>query len=321
MKTRAVSSTPSSRAASICERLVGQSCAWRPPPRQRSAAAERTAWRVPPIPIERWSFVPRIAAEIDAVTVPSPISLIRVPGRPELLDEVVVPRPVEHERGDVDRLAVEALRDGADVVGDGAVEVDHAPGARPDGDRPHVHVGKLEERALGRDREHRDRTDAAPRDDASSLDRVEREVDAIAACADLSSRCERLAGPRADHDPPVDRHLVERGLHPVRRGLLGCLLVGAAEPARARERGPLRRPRVASAHAVRHRVTRGYARTSRSAVDSTRSRTSPIAWSSVVFMITGTSQRRARSMSASWMKRISGIPSMYFSSGRSPSVA
>ena len=119
---------------------------------------------------------------------PSPISLIRVPGRPELLDEVVVPRPVEHERRDVDRLAVEALRDGADVVGDGPVEVDHAPGARPDRDRAHVHVGEREERALGRDREHRDRTDAASRDHSPSLDRVEREVDAIAACTDLSAR-------------------------------------------------------------------------------------------------------------------------------------
>ena len=34
---------------------------------------------MPPIPIARWSFVPRIAAEIDAVTSPSWISLMRAP--------------------------------------------------------------------------------------------------------------------------------------------------------------------------------------------------------------------------------------------------
>src|SRR3712207_7683026 len=60
-------------------RDVGQSCACSSPPRQRSAAADITACRVPPIPIARWSFVPRIAAEIDAVTVPSWISLMRAP--------------------------------------------------------------------------------------------------------------------------------------------------------------------------------------------------------------------------------------------------
>ena len=43
VKTRVTSSTPTSRADSICERLVGQSCATDPPPRQRSAAADSTA--------------------------------------------------------------------------------------------------------------------------------------------------------------------------------------------------------------------------------------------------------------------------------------
>ena len=79
MNTCSTSSIPCSRAASISRREVGQSCACTSPPRQRSAPAVSTAWRVPPIPIARWSFVPRIAAEIAAVTVPSWISLIRAP--------------------------------------------------------------------------------------------------------------------------------------------------------------------------------------------------------------------------------------------------
>ena len=79
LNTRRTSSNPASSAASISLRVVGQSCACRSPPRQRRAAAASTAWRVPPIPIARWSFVPRIAHEIEAVTSPSWISLMRAP--------------------------------------------------------------------------------------------------------------------------------------------------------------------------------------------------------------------------------------------------
>ena len=61
--------------------------------------------------------------------------------------------------------------------------------------------------------------------------------------------------------------------------------------------------------------------TSRSAPVSTRSSICPIASSSVVFSITGTSKRRARSSRTSWIMRISVSPSRYFSSGRRPSVA
>jgi hypothetical protein len=53
-------------AASISRRDVGHSCACTSPPRQRSAPAVRHRLAVPPIPIARWSFVPRIAAEIAA---------------------------------------------------------------------------------------------------------------------------------------------------------------------------------------------------------------------------------------------------------------
>src|ERR1051325_8333606 len=60
------SSTPASCAAANSLRDVGHSCACRPPPRQRRAAADSPACRVPPIPIARWSFVPRTAAEIAA---------------------------------------------------------------------------------------------------------------------------------------------------------------------------------------------------------------------------------------------------------------
>ena len=169
------------------------------------------------------------------------MSLIRVPGAAQLLDQVVMARPVQDERRDVERLAPEALGDVADVVRDGPVEVDHGAGARPDCDRAHVHIGQVPQRPLWRGGEHRHRADTASRDDTPTLDRVEREVDALAAGADPAVRRQRLARPGADHDSPVDRQLVQGRAHPVRRGILRRLLVGAAEPARAGERRPLGR--------------------------------------------------------------------------------
>ena len=77
-------------------RVVGQS-ACSSPPRQRRAAADNTAWRAPPIPMAMWSFVPRIAAVMDA-DVAVLDELDARAGGADLLDEVVVTRPVEHDR-------------------------------------------------------------------------------------------------------------------------------------------------------------------------------------------------------------------------------
>ncbi len=171
----------------------------------------------------------------------------------KLLDQIVMPRPVENERGDVERLASEALGDLLDVFRDRAVQVDHTAGARADGDRAHVHLGQPAERALGGDRQHGHGAYAAARDDAAPLDRVERQVDAIAAGADPPARLERLAGPCPEDDLAVDRKILERGLHRARGSVLGRLLVGAAEPACAGERRPFGRLRVAGAEAIGHR--------------------------------------------------------------------
>ena len=135
---------------------------------------------------------------------------------------------------------------------DRAVEVDHAPGARSDRDRAHVHVGQPAERALGRDSEHRHRADAAARDDAATLDRVEREVDALPAGATLPPGVSASPEREPITTSPVDGQVVERRLHRARSRFLGRLLVRTAEPARTRERRPLGRPRVAGAEAVGH---------------------------------------------------------------------
>jgi hypothetical protein len=225
---------------------------------------------------------------------------------PDLLDQVVVTRPVEHDRRYVVDHPTERVRDGADVVADRLLQVDRAARLRADGHLAHVHVRQPLERARVAHGDHRHRAVAAARDDAAALERVEREVDLLPADADFRARGELLAlDVRADHDGPVDRQLVERETHRGRGVRLGGLLLGAAEPARAGEGRALGHAGVALAEAeaglVAERVAArlglrlGHDFTSSgSAALSTSSITSPIASSMLPFSITGTSCFLAR---------------------------
>ena len=75
------------------------------------------------MPTARWSFVPRTAAVIAAVTSPSWMSLIRH-RLAELLDQIMVARAVEHDRGDVVRISAERLRDRVHVLRNRLGQVD-----------------------------------------------------------------------------------------------------------------------------------------------------------------------------------------------------
>src|SRR5947208_2082070 len=146
----------------------------------------------------------------------------------------------------------------------------------------------------------RQRSAAAAGHDAPALERVEREVDFDPAGADLLARRElAFLTPGPDHDPPVDRQLLDRDPHRGRRVLLGCALVGAPEPPRARERRPLGHARVALAETepallagrVGSRLGRRlrHPRTAAGcAAASTSSMTSPMASSMFPFSITRT---------------------------------
>src|SRR6185436_18826955 len=139
---------------------------------------------------------------------------------------------------------------------------------------------------------------------------------------------------RADHDPALDLKLVDRRSHGDAGRFLRGLLVGAAEPARAAERRPLRRADVHLAAArPRGRLlgARGLGLVGRlghcstALNDSPRvyttSMTSAIACSMFPFWITGTSVLSAWSRMKSWRWRMSPSRSRYFSSARVPPVA
>jgi hypothetical protein len=266
-----------------------------------------------------WSFVPRMAAEIDAVTVLD--QLDPDPRGAQVLDQVVVPGAVEDDRRDVVLHPPVRVRDRLDVLGHWAMEVDAPAGSRPDRELPHVHVREPDEGARFPHRDHRHRAVAAARDDPAALEGVEREVDGLAARADRPAG-RQLPLDGADDDPPVDRQLLERVVHGRGRGAVGALLVGPAQPPRSRERRALGHARVRLAPAqafggllglrrgggddvglVRH--IRHQTRSNAAACSSTSSITAPIACSMLPFWITGTPLRSASSTMKSWMWRMS----------------
>ena len=201
------------------------------------------------MPTERWSFVPRIAAEMDAVTSPSWISLMRAPA-----PRISSTRSWCRGRSSTIVVMSFARRPNASAIDstfsrDRAVDVDLPARARPDRHLAHVHVGQRDERSRLADRDHRHRAVAAARDDAAALERVDREVDVPAAEPEDGAVRERALLLPADHDAPLDRQLVERARHARDRRLLGGLRVVAAEPPRGRERRALGRAREGLAEA------------------------------------------------------------------------
>jgi hypothetical protein len=151
-------------------------------------------------------LVPRIAAEIDAVTSPSWISLIRAPAARISSIRSWWRGTVEDDRRDVVDAAPESLGDPADVLGDRAAQIDRGAGPRADRQLAHVHVGQGLKRAGLADRDHRHRPSPAPRDHTTSFQRVERQIDLLAAGSHALSPREGLVLVRtgADHDVTVD---------------------------------------------------------------------------------------------------------------------
>ena len=204
------------------------------------------------------------------------------------------------------------------------------PRARADGHLAHVHLRQSEQRAGLGHRDHRHRPRAAARHHATALERVEGEVDRVAAAAELAPDRERSVV-RADHDAAVDLERLERCRHGRAGRRLGRLLVGPAEPARSRERRPLGRARVglAPARAARRRLGLGRLRrvddlahrgtaVSASARSYTASITAAIACSMFPFWTTATPDFEAWSTMKSCRWRMSPNRSRYFSSARSP---
>ena len=228
---------------------------------------------------------------------------MRAPDGADLLDQVVVARPVEHDRRDVVDHAAERVGDRADVVADRPVERDRAARARADRHLAHVHVGQRRHRAARRRGDHRDRVRAAARDDGAALERVEREVVLLAARADRSMPA---ASCSASSAPPITTWPLIGIRSSASRAPENAASSAASLSARPSQRAPASAARSVTRANVSHwhgrasgprpglraRVTRLAAR--RSAACITSSITWSIVRSTFAFSTTGTLSRRAR---------------------------
>ena len=194
------------------------------------------------VPIARWSFVPRIAAVIDAVTSPSWMSLMRAPA-------ARISSTRSWWRGRSSTIAVMSFvfRPNAPaialVVADLALQIDAAARGRPDGHLPHIRVRKLRKclcrprRSSPSRRNRRARRRSGPRVDRRRGRRRGRP-------GRRSTRSRAPRHRRRSHDHmTLDGEPVERVRHPGHRRLLGGPDIAAAEPPTAGEGGLLRRGR------------------------------------------------------------------------------
>ena len=125
----------------------------------------------------------------------------------------------------------------ADIVGGIGIEIDKALGiAAADGDLVHIGVGRVQERAALRRREHGHRIRHRLGGQRRAFQRIERDIDfRTFARADLLADVEHgrfVAFALADHHNAVDVEDVQFLTHGIDRGLVGLLLVAAAHPER-----------------------------------------------------------------------------------------
>ena len=157
--------------------------------------------------------------------------------------------PVEHADDDLVRRDALGRGDRADILGRALGEVDHAVRiAGADRELVHIDVGGVEQAALLGDGEHGQRVGAGLGGDRGALERIERDVDARAGAlrgadplADEQHR-RLVALALADHHRAVDVERVQRRAHRLDRGMIGRLLVAAADQLRRRHRRRLGHP-------------------------------------------------------------------------------
>ena len=98
-------------------------------------------------------------------------------GRTNLLDERLVPRPIEHDHDQVLDPAAQRLGDGAQVEAHRRIEIDDVARARADDQLLHVDVRRVEQAALLRRRQHGQRVRRAGGAQVRALERIDGDVD------------------------------------------------------------------------------------------------------------------------------------------------
>ncbi len=151
------------------------------------------------------------------------------PGLPNIGDQLLVARPVEHHHDQVVHAAMQAAGDVPQVVGDRSVQFDRVLARRPDDDLLHVAVGGMQQAAfLGRS-EHGNRSGRAGGAQVGAFERIDGNIDAGnlpsvgKGAAHLLADVEHgrfVAFALADHDGAAHRD----GVHGLAHGLGGDLI-------------------------------------------------------------------------------------------------
>src|SRR6185503_8665841 len=148
-------------------------------------------------------------------------------GRPDLLDQRLVARPLQDHDGDVADAPAELRRDPGKVLARRQADVDAAGRDRTDAQLVEVRVRRVHEATLLRRGEDRDRAGLAVRDEVGAFEGVDGDVDGdvdrrVVAFAGRRPASDRLADPEhgrlvalalADDDPAVELDLVHRPAH------------------------------------------------------------------------------------------------------------
>ena len=166
-------------------------------------------------------------------------------GLADLLDLLLVARPVEHDHHHVADVARALLRDRLDDLAERAIQVEHVRERRRGGHLLHVDGGaRVEHRAALRQRDHRQRVREAHRGQLGALERIDGDVDLRRrAVADLLAVVEHrrlVLLALADHHDAVHRDVVQREPHRVHGRLVRRVLLPLADPARGGQRAVLR---------------------------------------------------------------------------------
>ena len=169
-------------------------------------------------------------------------------GASDVLDQLLVARPVEHDDDQVGHRAVQPLRNRVEILLDRRVEVDRTARGRADDDLLHVAVGCLQEATAGRGRQHRDRTRRAGRAEVRALERIDRDVDLgvlLAAAADVLADVEHrrlVALALADDHFAAHRQGVHLLAHRLDGDMVGVVTLALAHRPRGFDRGRLGHP-------------------------------------------------------------------------------
>ena len=147
----------------------------------------------------------------------------------------------QHGDGQLAQRLVQGAGDIVQVLFQRQIKVDSAFSARADDQLFHIHIRRVEEAALIADRHHRQGVGLAHRRHAGAFDGIDGDIYRIALAgthffADIKHR-RFIDFALADDDGAVDIDEVKHNAHGVNRCAVGGILIAAAQPFIARQRG------------------------------------------------------------------------------------